>query len=153
MWGALRGGQRDTATVAFVVSCFAVWGAVMNGGPFAHGDLNESFLLLLAFMISISVPSLALAADVTMRRRDEEQRRRAEEQQALLLGEMSHRVKNLFAVASGMVALSARSARTPQDVVVSVQQRLAALTRAHELTRPGLIGSSHHATRTQRCTP
>ncbi len=145
MWGALRGGQRDTATVAFVVSCFAVWGTVLNAGPFAQGDLNESFLLLLAFMISISVPSLALAADVTVRRRHEEQRRRAEEQHTLLLGEMSHRVKNLFAVASGMVALSARSARTPQEVVVSVQQRLAALTRAHELTRPGLISSSHHA--------
>ena len=42
MWGALRGGQRDTATVAFVVSCFAVWGTVLNAGPFAQGDLNES---------------------------------------------------------------------------------------------------------------
>ena len=145
MWSALRGGQRDTATVAFVVSCFAVWGAVLNSGPFARGALNESFLLLLAFMISISVPSLALSADVTVRTRHEDQRRRAEEQQTLLLREMSHRVKNLFAVTSGMVALSARSASTPQDVVVSVQERLAALTRAHELTRPGLIGTRHHA--------
>ena len=42
MWSALRGGQRDMATVAFVVSCFAVWGAVLNGGPFARGNLNGS---------------------------------------------------------------------------------------------------------------
>ena len=143
MWSALRGGQRDTATVAFVVSCFAVWGAVLNGGPFAHGDFNDSFLLLLAFMISISVPSLALSADVTARRRHEEQRLRAEEQQNLLLREMSHRVKNLFAVTSGMVTLSARSARTPQELAASVQERLGSLARAHELTRPGLTGSGH----------
>jgi PAS domain S-box-containing protein len=39
--------------------------------------------------------------------RDITERRRAEEQQHLLLREMDHRVKNLFAVASGVVALSA----------------------------------------------
>src|SRR5262245_7192094 len=41
-------------------------------GPFVSSSLNESFLLLLTFMISISVPSLALSADVTVRRRHEE---------------------------------------------------------------------------------
>jgi two-component sensor histidine kinase/integral membrane sensor domain MASE1 len=144
MWSALRGGQRDTATVVFVVSCFAVWGAVSNSGPFARTNINESFLLFLAFMISISVPSLALSADLTARRRQEEQRLRAEEQRTLLLREMSHRIKNLFAVMSAMVALSARYARTPQELAKSVQERLGALNRAHELTRTGLIGTAHH---------
>src|SRR5215813_13488247 len=35
-----------------------------TGGPFARSNLNDSFLLLLAFIISISVPSLALSAEV-----------------------------------------------------------------------------------------
>jgi C4-dicarboxylate-specific signal transduction histidine kinase len=39
--------------------------------------LNESFLLLLAFMISVSVPSLALSADTERRRRTEASLRRA----------------------------------------------------------------------------
>jgi len=73
--------------------------------------------------------------------RDISERRRAQEQQNLLLREMSHRVKNLFAVTGGLVTLSARSARTPQDVATAVRERLAALTRAQELTRPGLIGT------------
>ena len=72
-------------------------------------------------------------------------RKRAQEQQILLLREMSHRVKNLFAVTSGMVALSARSARTPQDMAAAVQNRIAALTRAHELTRPGVTGTVNNA--------
>jgi PAS domain S-box-containing protein len=71
--------------------------------------------------------------------RDITERRRAQERQNLLLKEMSHRVKNLFAVASGLVTLSARSARTPADMAEAVRDRLGALARAHGLTRPGLI--------------
>jgi PAS domain S-box-containing protein len=72
--------------------------------------------------------------------RDISERKRAEDQQSLLIREMRHRVKNLFAVTSGLVGLSARSASTPKELAAAVQERLAALTRAHELTRPGLIG-------------
>ena len=42
--------------------------------------------------------------------RDITERRRAEEQQHLLIREMDHRVKNLFALASSVVSLSARTA-------------------------------------------
>jgi PAS domain S-box-containing protein len=68
--------------------------------------------------------------------RDVTERRRAEEQQRLLLREMDHRIKNLFALASGLVALSARSATTPQELSAAVRDRLVALARAHALTLP-----------------
>jgi PAS domain S-box-containing protein len=64
------------------------------------------------------------------------ERYQAEQQQRLLLREMDHRVKNLFAVAGGVVALSARSAATPQELSSAVRERLAALARAHALTLP-----------------
>ena len=79
--------------------------------------------------------------------RDIAERRQAQEQQTLLLREMSHRVKNLFAVASAVVALSARFARTPQDMAQAVRERLDALTRAYELTRPGLIDTGERINR------
>ena len=75
IWAALRSGPRDTATVALILACFAVWGTVMEGGPFARSNINDSFLLVLAFMISISVPSLALSADVAMRRSADDRER------------------------------------------------------------------------------
>ncbi len=81
--------------------------------------------------------------------RDITERRRAHEQQSLLLKEMSHRIKNLFALANGVVALSARTARTPNEMAGAVRERLAALTRAHELTLPRLLndeGPDVHAT-------
>ena len=68
--------------------------------------------------------------------RDITDRRQAEQQQRLLLREMDHRVKNLFALASGVVALSARSAATPEELSSAVRDRLAALARAHALTLP-----------------
>jgi PAS domain S-box-containing protein len=80
MWSALRRGQRDTATVALIFSCFAVWDTLAGFGPFSQGDLNESFLLLLMFMISIAIPSLALSADVAMRKRTEEELRRTQDE-------------------------------------------------------------------------
>lgn len=59
-----------------------------------------------------------------------------EEQQELLLGEMDHRVKNLFAIASGVVGLSARSAKSLPEMASTVQGRLGALANAHQLVRP-----------------
>jgi PAS domain S-box-containing protein len=73
--------------------------------------------------------------------RDITERRRAEERQDLLLREMDHRVKNLFALSSGVVALSARVAKTPGELSSAVQARLAALAKAHALTLRGTSGA------------
>jgi PAS domain S-box-containing protein len=72
--------------------------------------------------------------------RDITERRQAEEQKRLLLREMSHRVKNLFALAGGLVSLSARSrgTQTTEEIIGALRERLAALARAHELTLPDL---------------
>ncbi len=66
--------------------------------------------------------------------RDITERRRAQEHEALLLREMSHRVKNAFAVANALVSLSARSAETPESMAEAIRGRLEALGFAHELT-------------------
>ena len=71
--------------------------------------------------------------------RDITERKLAQEAQSLLIREMRHRVNNLFLITNAIIGLSARSAKTPADMARAVQGRLSALTRAHELTRPGLI--------------
>ena len=93
--------------------------------------------------ISLSVSPLAddtgkivgaakIARDITVRRH-------AQEMQTLLLGEMRHRINNLFAVTNSLVTLSARSSKTPKEMETAIKERLAALSRAQQLTRPGLI--------------
>jgi PAS domain S-box-containing protein len=68
------------------------------------------------------------------------ERRRAQEQQSLLLRELSHRIKNLFAITGGMIALSARTAATPKEYAASLGGRLDALALAHELILPAAPG-------------
>ncbi|ODT18356.1 MAG: histidine kinase [Kaistia sp. SCN 65-12] len=68
--------------------------------------------------------------------RDITDRRLAQERQRLLLREMAHRVKNMFALAGGVVSLSARSAQSAPELASTVNERLAALARAHSLTLP-----------------
>lgn len=63
-------------------------------------------------------------------------RKQAEEGHALLAGEMSHRVKNLLAIASGLTAITSRSTKTTEDMASQLIKRLTALGRAHDLVRP-----------------
>jgi two-component sensor histidine kinase/PAS domain-containing protein len=72
---------------------------------------------------------------------DVSERAAAEAQQTLLLGELNHRVKNLFAVVGGMVTLTARSAANPHEMGLALRGRIDALARAHDLIHPGLIGA------------
>ena len=59
----------------------------------------------------------------------------------MLLREMNHRIKNLFALASGVVTLSAHSAKTAPELAEIVGNRLGALARAHALTLPEITGT------------
>jgi len=78
LWAALRRGPRDTAVASLILAGFAIWGTFSGAGPFAFAaaSLNDSLLLVLVFVISVSVPSLALSADVAMRKAIEENLRR-----------------------------------------------------------------------------
>ncbi|MDO9607452.1 MAG: HWE histidine kinase domain-containing protein [Brevundimonas sp.] len=63
-------------------------------------------------------------------------RKQAEEGRELLAGEMSHRVKNLLAIATGLTAITSRSTNTVDDMARELTLRLTALGRAHDLVRP-----------------
>jgi two-component sensor histidine kinase len=63
-------------------------------------------------------------------------RKQAEEGHELLAGEMSHRVKNLLAIASALTAITSRSAQSTEEMAQELTQRLTALGRAHDLVRP-----------------
>jgi PAS domain S-box-containing protein len=93
--------------------------------------------------ISLSVSPLADATGkivgASKIARDITARRQAQEVQSLLLGEMRHRINNLFAITNSLVSLSARASKTTTEMEAAIKERLAALSRAHQLTRRGLI--------------
>lgn len=58
---------------------------------------------------------------------------RAKNLQRLLLQEMDHRIKNLFALCGSIVSLCGQKASTPRELVQTVRSRFMALARAHDL--------------------
>src|SRR5262249_11334732 len=79
LWTALRCGERDTAVAVLVLSCFAVWGALAGGGPFAPASPDDGVLLLGRVLLSISGVSLVVSGHVATRRRAEFRWRRHEQ--------------------------------------------------------------------------
>ncbi len=57
---------------------------------------------------------------------------------ALLMGEIEHRVQNMFAIVPALLSLSATTAGSVDELVTAVRARIGALSRSHSLT----IGSS-----------
>jgi two-component sensor histidine kinase len=72
----------------------------------------------------------------------------AQERQRLLAREADHRVKNIFANVHSMINLSARSAKSPNDMAQALRGRLDALLRAKDLVRPGIMGTEHESEQT-----
>jgi two-component sensor histidine kinase len=82
--------------------------------------------------------------------RDITELRKARDRQGLLLREMSHRIKNLFALSGSIVGLSARLAKSPRELAASTRERLSALARAHALTfSDGFDDAAHQRTTLQ----
>lgn len=65
----------------------------------------------------------------------------ARAQQDMLLREINHRIKNLFTLTSGLITLSARTARSPEELSTDLKSRLRALSDAHQLTLPDLASN------------
>lgn len=80
-----------------------------------------------------AVRMLGTARDITARKE-------AEAREKLLTRELNHRVKNLFAVVSGMISLTARTSTTPKEMGASLRSRVLALARAHALIQPAVTG-------------
>lgn len=57
-------------------------------------------------------------------------------QNEILSQELSHRIKNIFAIISGLISLTARANKGFSEVAGELLGRVAALGRAHELVRP-----------------
>jgi two-component sensor histidine kinase len=60
----------------------------------------------------------------------------AAEEREVIAQELSHRIKNIFAVISGLISFAARSRPELAEAAADLRQRIAALGRAHDFVRP-----------------
>jgi PAS domain S-box-containing protein len=126
-------------------------GEVMGGLFFGHSETgvfsahDEQLVEGLAAQAAIGIDNSRLFAKAE---REIAERKQAEEARTLVLRELNHRVKNLFAVAAGMVTMTARTSQTTSQMAETLSGRLRALARAHELIRASISADSHELTHT-----
>lgn len=63
------------------------------------------------------------------------------EEREVISQELSHRIKNIFAVISGLIALAARARPELTAMAADLRERINALGRAHDFVRPHSIAS------------
>lgn len=97
--------------------------------------------LLLGLLVLI-LASLALALSLALRNAEAEARAEhaadlaiARDRADLLANELSHRVKNLFAVILALIRMSARDDPAAKPITEKIAERVTALLRAQELTQ------------------
>jgi len=69
IWAAFRFGSRGAVTAAAATSGIALWGTLLGSGPFARPSPGESLLFLQAFVGTITLIAVVLAAVVRERER------------------------------------------------------------------------------------
>jgi signal transduction histidine kinase/CheY-like chemotaxis protein len=135
LWAALRRGPRDTATVALVLAGITIWGTLTGGGPFTTADLNVSFLLVLMFLISITVPSLLLSADVEVRKKAEESLRRAQIELERKVAERTRELELANAAKSRFLAMASHDLRQPLHALGLFVAQLRTPLKSRERTK------------------
>jgi len=85
LWAAIRFGSRGASTALFVVTAFAIWGAVHGRGPFLTSSPAENAVSIQLFLIVFAIPLLVLAAVIQERRHAEDLARASEERLSLAL--------------------------------------------------------------------
>ena len=82
------------------------------------------------------ITELASFVGIALRiHRTEQSLHAALEEQEMLTREMSHRLKNVFAITDGLLRISARAAQTKEELVSVMSGRIQALASAHALVR------------------
>lgn len=124
-----------------------ILGRIRNGERINHYETvrqrKDGSLIDISLTVSPIKDAAGNIIGVSKIARDITERRRAQEEQLLLLREMDHRIKNLFAVASSIVALTAQNAPSAAALASSVRDRLNALASAHALTRTRFSTDDH----------
>jgi len=86
IWAAVRFGKHGVTLGLFLVAASAVTGTVGGSGPFVRADINESLLLMQAFMGVASIAALLLTASLSERQQTQLQLDRYHRVQASNLG-------------------------------------------------------------------
>lgn len=130
-----------------------VLGGLLPGDPEPNvfNASHEQLVVGIAAQAAIGIDNLRLYDKA---QREIEERRQAEEARLVVLRELNHSVKNVFAVAVaiGIITMTERTSDTKQEMAERLTGRLRALANAHELIRPKVSSDIQQLTTTDVST-
>ncbi|MEQ1780421.1 MAG: HWE histidine kinase domain-containing protein [Hyphomonadaceae bacterium] len=142
---------RSYLAVPIISRSGEVLGGLLLGHPEANifNPSHEQLVVGIAAQAAIGIDNSRLYDNA---QREIEERRQAEEDRLIVLRELNHRVKNVFAVAIGMIAMTERTSDTKKQMAERLTGRLRALAAAHELIRPKVSSDNQQLTNTSVTT-
>jgi len=135
IWAAIRFTEREVLTLCVIVSAIAIWATVTGSGPFAARSLNQSLLLQQAFVATLLVTGLALAALVQEQRRMRETLQRAHGEMEQIVHAAAHDLQEPLRTVIGyadLLQLRHRE-RLDADGLEILRTIVAGATRARQL--------------------
>ncbi|MFM9960340.1 MAG: MASE1 domain-containing protein [Planctomycetaceae bacterium] len=152
IWAALRFNQRVVTLCIVGLAGVAIWWTVHGEGPFAMATVNESLLVLQAYVDVVTLASLILFASVAERRSAERVMQQLNVnlvRQANELAEETERAKAADRLKSAFLATMSHELRTPLNSIIGftglLHQGLAGPLNAEQKKQMGMVlGSSRH---------
>lgn len=138
-WAAFRFGVRETATVLFIFSLFAIFGTLSGRGPFVLGNLNSSLLLLQTYTASVTVTALMLTAAIAQRTSAIHE-----------LGELNREMRRADAAKDEFLAVLGHELRNPLANVFTQAQLMQLPDLKREESEKAIRGIAHQAERMKR---
>jgi two-component sensor histidine kinase/CHASE3 domain sensor protein len=132
-------GKRSMDALRSEVGRLSALASGNGAQAFASAERREAMLLPLDVVLGLAIIALTLASLRSERRRaaaarsarDAADLRRANQRAELLLRELNHRVKNIFAVVIAIVSMASRRHPQAKELAEDIRARLHALSLAH----------------------
>ncbi|MBW4678563.1 MAG: MASE1 domain-containing protein [Microcoleus vaginatus WJT46-NPBG5] len=133
VWSAFRSEQRFTAIAIFLVAALAIAGAIRGTSSFNRSTLNESLLLLQAFIGTVCVTTLILSAVVMEREQAKARIERVNEELEFKVEERTAALQQSKEIAVREAARSAAANQAKSEFLANM---------SHELRTPlnGIMG-------------
>ena len=133
-------GLLPALTCAFLC-IVAAWYWLIPPYGFALDMQAATAIVSYVIVVTIEIGLLQLTIRaVKAQVRATEALRQSLELQRVVSGEIDHRLKNVFAMLTGLVALSHRFADTPKDLATQLRERIASMSRSVDLLRGAADG-------------
>ena len=135
LWVAVRCRPVFAAATAFVVALAVFTSTTLNAGYFGDASIPLSDRILAAQMLVLVGALLAfiLAALFAERRQHEAMLKRSKERLQLVVAELDHRVKNVFATVSAVATHTLDASNSMDHFVAALDGRLRSMASTHEL--------------------